>query len=159
MLTLALLTEKLRLYTLLPIAQTVASAASLYFLGEALVLRNPGSLALGVAFSVSALLVAYVENKVLLLKTRIGCRGTVVLIITVGTLLYTFVVSLPALSYVVENHYGIVEIAAYSGLLYVGASLPYSSIILFALVYLIYDTLHLLQSEESPQFTQETGGI
>ncbi|MCS7099270.1 MAG: hypothetical protein RMH84_02445 [Sulfolobales archaeon] len=114
---------------------------------------NPGSLALGAALSISALLLAYVENKVLLLKSRIRGWVLVVLVATAGALVYTYLTSLGELSYLVENRYGPVEVAAYGGLLYIGASLPYSSVILFSLVYLIYDTLNSLRREEILQPT------
>ncbi|MEM2006842.1 MAG: hypothetical protein QW154_04340 [Sulfolobales archaeon] len=153
-LTTAITLSESRIAVLMPLLQTAVCIASLYYLGEALIYESPTSLVMGVALSLVSILMMYVESKLLVLRTGIGKTGVVVVTAVLATLLYTYTVSIPAVSnFMKEGLYGIIELIAYSGLLYIGASLPYSSIILFGLVYLIYDLLRSVRPKEVVQPT------
>lgn len=145
-----------KIMMLVPLVQIAVCVASLYYLGEALLLGDPSSLALGVVLSVASLLMVYVEGKMLLMKRGIGKAGAAVVAIVSATLLYTYGISIPNLeAFMEEEPYGVIELTAYCGLLYIGASLPYSSAILFGLIYIVYDLLRSIRLKEVVQPSQE----
>ncbi|MEM0284771.1 MAG: hypothetical protein QW741_02640 [Sulfolobales archaeon] len=155
-LTIAITLSESRIAVLVPLLQIVVCLASLYYLGEALIYESPSSLVTGVALSLVSILMMYLESKLLILRTAVGKAGVVVVAAVFATLLYTYRASIPAVSsFMEEDLYGIIELIAYSGLLYIGASLPYSSVILFGLVYLVYDLLRSIRPKEVVQPTQE----
>ncbi len=154
-LSLAVALEESRTAALLPLAQILASLASLYFLSEALLLGNPGSLALGVTLSAASILMVYVESKLLVLRRGIGATGIAVLTVVSAALVYSLSASQPALEELVGGRaYEPLEVVTYGGLLYVAASLPYSSVVLFGMVYLVYDLLRSVRSDKLPQLSQ-----
>lgn len=152
----ALVTSESKAMALIPLAHVAVCVASLYYLGEALLLGGPDSLTLGVVLSAVSLIMVYVEGKMLVLKAGVGRVGAAVVAIVLVVLLLTYSSSTRALEGVMEESlYGSIELVAYSGLVYVGASLPHSSAILFGLVYMVYDLLRSARPKEAIQTGQE----
>ncbi len=148
-LSLAIALGKSRIAVLVFPAQILASLVSLYFLSEALALESPGSLLLGVTLSAFSILMVYVESKLFVLRSGIGVAGAAVLAAVSAVLVYALGASQPALEELSREWASSpLELVTYGGLLYVAASLPYSSMILFGMVYLAYDLLRSVRPEE-----------
>ncbi|MEM1623418.1 MAG: hypothetical protein QW543_04705 [Sulfolobales archaeon] len=159
-LTVAIALSESRVAALIPLLQIAVCLASLYFLGEALAYESPSSLVMGVVLSLASILMMYVESKLIVLRTEMGKAGVAAVVAVFATLLYTCGESIPTVGkFMKEGLYGTVELIAYGGLLYVGASLPYSSVILFGLVYLVYDLLRSIRPKEVVQPAQEAGQV
>lgn len=149
-LTLVIALGESRVMILMSLAQISVCIASLYYFGEALLFGYPSSLATGVVLSLVSLVAVYVESKLLVLRDRLGIPGVVVVVAIFVVLFFTYSRSLPAIGDLMrEQLYGTIELISYGGLLYIGASLPYSSAILFGLVYFIYDLLRSVRLKEA----------
>lgn len=142
------------------VAQSGTGLASLYFLGESMLTRSAEYLALGVVLSVVALLVVYIEEKIAVLKCGLGMADILAVSATAVALALTFTEASSSLGGYLEGFtWDPQEFATLSGLLYIGATLPISSLIPLALTYLVYSTLRSIRTEELFQASEEASDL
>lgn len=133
-------------------AQSGTGLVSLYFLGEFLLTHSAEYLALGAVILVISLLVLYVEVKVFILKSELGKADFLAISVTAVALVITFYEALDSLGGFLEGFtWSPQELVTLSGLLYIGGTLPLSTLILFVLTYLVYGILRSMHAKELPQ--------